>query len=117
MNIDIQGYTREQILSALFSSTRQVRFEYTIADSSDNDLGYIEGEQMFEFEFLNEIVENTREKFENTTLEEIIQSCEERKQISEENQVVQQQSIKIQKRSKWFEFEFSNYNKEEYLII
>ena len=42
MNIDIQGYTREQLLSALFSSTRQVRFEYTIADSSDNDLGYLE---------------------------------------------------------------------------
>ena len=40
---------------------------------------------MFEFEFLNEMVENTREKFENTTLEEIIQSCENRKPISKEN--------------------------------
>ena len=40
---------------------------------------------MFEFEFLNEMIENVREKFENTTLEEIIQYCEDRKPISEEN--------------------------------
>lgn len=42
MNIDVQGYTREQILTALFSSARQVRYEYTISDSHDNNLGYIE---------------------------------------------------------------------------
>ena len=42
MNIDVQGYTREQLLTALFSSVRQVRYEYTVADSSDNDLGFLE---------------------------------------------------------------------------
>lgn len=42
MNIDVQGYTREQLLSALFSSAREVRFEYTISDSLNNELGNIE---------------------------------------------------------------------------
>ena len=42
MNIDVQGYTREQILAALFSSSRKVRFEYTIADALNNELGNIE---------------------------------------------------------------------------
>ena len=42
MNIDIPGYTREQILNALFSSAREVRFEYTISDSHDANLGNIE---------------------------------------------------------------------------
>lgn len=40
---------------------------------------------MFEFEFLNEMVENVREKLENTTLEEIKQVCENNKQIQESN--------------------------------
>ena len=42
MNIDVEGYTREQILAALFSSTREVRYEYTISDNHENNLGNIE---------------------------------------------------------------------------
>lgn len=42
MNIDVQGYTREQILAALFSSARKVRYEYTIADSHGIELGLAE---------------------------------------------------------------------------
>lgn len=42
MNIDVAGYTREQLTAALFSSAREVRFEYTISDSHDANLGYIE---------------------------------------------------------------------------
>ena len=42
MNIDVTGYTREQILSALFSSDREVRFEYSITNSLGANLGYIE---------------------------------------------------------------------------
>lgn len=42
MNIDVQGYTREQLLAALFSSARQVRYEYTISDSNNTELGYAE---------------------------------------------------------------------------
>lgn len=42
MNIDVQGYTREQILAALFSSAREVRFEYSISDTQNNELGKIE---------------------------------------------------------------------------
>ena len=42
MNIDVPGYTREQITSALFSSAREVRYEYTISDNHDANLGYIE---------------------------------------------------------------------------
>ena len=42
MNIDVAVYTREQLTAALFSSAREVRFEYTISDSHDANLGYIE---------------------------------------------------------------------------
>ena len=42
MNIVAPGYTREQIEAALFSSARQVRYEYTVANSSDIDIGMLE---------------------------------------------------------------------------
>lgn len=42
MNIDVQGYTREQLLSALFSSSRKVRYEYTVSDPNNVELGSIE---------------------------------------------------------------------------
>ena len=42
MNIDVAGYTREQLTAALFSSAREVRYEYTISDSQDINLGNIE---------------------------------------------------------------------------
>ena len=42
MNIDVVGYTREQILNALFSSAREVRYEYTISNNHGANLGTIE---------------------------------------------------------------------------
>ena len=42
MNIDAVGYTREQILNALFSSAREVRYEYTISNNHGANLGTIE---------------------------------------------------------------------------
>ena len=44
MNIVAPGYTREQIETALFSSARQVRYEYTVSNSSDVDIGMLEVE-------------------------------------------------------------------------
>ena len=44
MNIVAPGYTREQIEAALFSSARQVRYEYTVSNSSDVDIGMLEVE-------------------------------------------------------------------------
>lgn len=42
MNIDFPGYTTDAIIDALLSSSRQVRYEYTISDSHDVNLGNIE---------------------------------------------------------------------------
>lgn len=42
MNIDVSGYTREQILNALFSSAREVRYEYTVSNNQDVLIGNLE---------------------------------------------------------------------------
>ena len=42
MNIDFPGYTTDAIVDALLSASRQVRYEYTISDSHDANLGNIE---------------------------------------------------------------------------
>lgn len=42
MNIDAEGYTREQITNALFDSVREVRYEYVVSDNSDTPLGELE---------------------------------------------------------------------------
>lgn len=42
MNIDVEGFTREQITNALFSSARKVHYEYTLNNSADEYLGMLE---------------------------------------------------------------------------
>lgn len=42
MNIEVEGYTREQILAALFSSSRIVRYEYVAFNSQGECLGNVE---------------------------------------------------------------------------
>lgn len=44
MNIEQEGYTREQIINALFSSARQVRYEFTLSNAADEYIGMIEVE-------------------------------------------------------------------------
>lgn len=45
MNIKAEGYTEEQLIAALFSSARQVRYEYTVLSSGGEYLGNIEIEE------------------------------------------------------------------------
>lgn len=42
MNIEVEGYTREQILAALFSSSRVVRYEYVAFNPQGECLGNVE---------------------------------------------------------------------------
>lgn len=42
MNIKAEGYTEEQLIAALFSSARQVRYEYTVMNSAGAYLGKLE---------------------------------------------------------------------------
>lgn len=44
MNIEVEGYTKEQIKAALFSSARKVRYEYTITNATGEHLGFAEVE-------------------------------------------------------------------------
>lgn len=41
MNIDYDGYERAQILNALFSSSRKVRYEYLVSNRDDIPLGFV----------------------------------------------------------------------------
>lgn len=42
MNLQAEGYTREQIETALFSSTRKIRYEYMALNSLGEYLGFVE---------------------------------------------------------------------------
>lgn len=42
MNIDAVGYTKDQIVDALFSSVRKVRYEYIALDNQDTPIGELE---------------------------------------------------------------------------
>lgn len=42
MRIEVEGFTREQIETALFSSARKVRYEYTVSNAADEHLGMLE---------------------------------------------------------------------------
>jgi len=42
MNIELEGYEREQLIAALFSSARKVRYEFTISNAAEEHLGLIE---------------------------------------------------------------------------
>lgn len=42
MNIELEGFEREQLIAALFSSARKVRYEFTINNAADEHLGLIE---------------------------------------------------------------------------
>lgn len=46
MNIEYEGYTREQILDALFSSARKVRYEYLLSDSHGFPINLVEMENV-----------------------------------------------------------------------
>lgn len=39
MNLEVEGFTREQLEAALFSPTRKVRYEFTVADAKGKYLG------------------------------------------------------------------------------
>lgn len=42
MNIELEGFTREQLEVALFSSARKVRYEFTVSNAADVFLGMLE---------------------------------------------------------------------------
>lgn len=42
MNIDVEGFTREQVINALFSSARKVRYEYALQNALGHHIGYAE---------------------------------------------------------------------------
>lgn len=42
MNINVEGFTRERLITALFSSARKVRYEFSVSNSAGEHLGMIE---------------------------------------------------------------------------